>query len=175
MYADLMEEETSEAGGDDGVTDQEVPVYPLSLDPIESGKVRANVELLSRVFVKNGGGSKSHVKGHDRGEGGDEVEITGEQFALLYSLREIGPLYSSHGCYASCLSPIVRLLQCIAKRSTGFEKKEKRIRQFSFVYTGIYLQRFSNPQLVGWPTLTTQPSALSGSPSRSPFRRNDPH
>ena len=49
----LMEEETSETSGNDGVTDQEVPVDPLPLDPIERGKVRAGIELLCGMFVED--------------------------------------------------------------------------------------------------------------------------
>ena len=33
-HTDLMEEETGKSGGNDRVTDQEVPADPLSLDPI---------------------------------------------------------------------------------------------------------------------------------------------
>ena len=62
----FMEEETSETSGNDGVTDQEVPVDPLSFDPVEGGKVGTSVELLCRMLVENGGGG-SRVKGHDRG------------------------------------------------------------------------------------------------------------
>jgi len=36
----LVKEETGKAGGDDGVTDHEVPVHPLLLDPVERGKSR---------------------------------------------------------------------------------------------------------------------------------------
>jgi len=61
-----MEEETSETSGNDGVTDQEVPVDPLSFDPVERGKVGTSVELLCGMLVENGGG-RSRVKGHDRG------------------------------------------------------------------------------------------------------------
>ena len=49
-----MEEETGEPCGYDGVTDQEVPVNPLPLDPVESGKVCASVKLVSGMFVENG-------------------------------------------------------------------------------------------------------------------------
>lgn len=61
-----MKEETSKTSGDDGVTDQEVPVDPLSLDPLKRGKVGTSVELLCGMLVENGGGG-SRVKGHDRG------------------------------------------------------------------------------------------------------------
>jgi len=67
-----MEEEASKTGGDDGVTDQEVPVDPLSLGPVERGEVSASVELLCGIFVENGG---SCVKGHDRGEKGTRQRI----------------------------------------------------------------------------------------------------
>ena len=48
-----MEEETGETGGKDGVTNQEVPVDPLSLDPVERGKVCASVELLCGMLVED--------------------------------------------------------------------------------------------------------------------------
>jgi len=67
VHTNLMEEETSKAGGNDGVTDQQVPVNPLSLDPVERGKVGASVQLLCGIFVENRGGSGSCIKGHDRG------------------------------------------------------------------------------------------------------------
>ena len=84
-----MEEETSEAGGDDGVTDQEVPVYPLPLDPAESGKVCASVKLLGGIFVKNGGGGGSRVEGH---EGGREKGVRWKRQLALVSVGSIGPL-----------------------------------------------------------------------------------
>jgi len=61
-----MKEETSKTSGNDGVTDQEVPVDPLSLDPLERGKVSTSVELVCGMLVENGGGG-SRVKRHGRG------------------------------------------------------------------------------------------------------------
>ena len=77
MYADLVKEETGKTGGNDGVTNHEVPVHPLPLDPVERGKVRVSVKLLSGIFMEDRGGSGSCVKGHDRREEGDEVEMSG--------------------------------------------------------------------------------------------------
>lgn len=65
-----MEEEARETSGNDGVTDQEVPIGPLPLNQIEGGKVCGSVELLSGIFMENGGGGGSRVKGHEGwGEG----------------------------------------------------------------------------------------------------------
>jgi len=109
---DLVEKETSKTRGDDGVTDQEVPVGPLPLDPAERGKVGASVELLCGILVEDGGGCGSRVKGHDRvGEGAGRG--FGQQLAVFYShhtFKKIGPLYSSHDCYASHQSLITLLL-----------------------------------------------------------------
>jgi len=77
-HTNLMEEETGKTGSDDGVTDQEVPADPLSLEPIERGKVCASVELLCGIFVENGGGGRSRVEGHDRGGEGDNAECLGD-------------------------------------------------------------------------------------------------
>ena len=114
-HTDLMEEEASKTGGNDGVTDQEVPVDPLPLDPAEGGKVGTSVEFLCRIFVEDGRGGGSCVKGHDRGGEGGKVENSGDDLpsCILITPSKIGPLYySSHGCYASrsALTPIrVRL------------------------------------------------------------------
>lgn len=86
-----MEEETGETGGDDGVTDQEVPVDPLPLDPIESGKVCTSVKLLSGIFMEDGEGGRGRVKGHDRGEEGDvwKCRVTVRPLVLLRADAEI--------------------------------------------------------------------------------------
>ena len=57
-----MKEETSKTGGNDGVTDQEVPVRPLPLDPVERGKVGISVELLCGILVEDGGGGGRRIK-----------------------------------------------------------------------------------------------------------------
>ena len=102
-----MEKETSKTRGDDGVTDQEVPVGPLPLDPAERGKVGASVEFLRGILMEDGGGCGSRVKGHDRagmggrGSGNDSPSFT------LTAPSKIGPLYSSHVCYASRSAQLV--------------------------------------------------------------------
>ena len=98
-----MEKETSKARGNDGVADQEVPIGPLPLDPVERGKVGASVELLCGMFVEDGRGCGSRVEGHDRvGKGGRVVgSANGSPSFTLTTPSKIGPLYSSHDCYAS--------------------------------------------------------------------------
>jgi hypothetical protein len=77
MYADLVKKETGKTGGNDGVTDHEVPVHPLPLGPVKRGKVGVSVKLLSGIFMEDRGGSGSRVKGHDQREEGGEVGMSG--------------------------------------------------------------------------------------------------
>jgi hypothetical protein len=109
-HTDLMEEETGKSGGNDRVTDQEVPADPLSLDPIERGKVGAGVKLLGGILVEDGGGAGSRVKGHDREGKGTRWRVRGTARLLVFSthLQKIGPLYSSHDRYASLMPPSQR-------------------------------------------------------------------
>ena len=89
---DLVEKETSKTRGDDGVTDQEVPVGPLPFDPAERGKVCASVELLCGILVEDRGGYRSRVKGHDRvGMGGGAG--FGQRLAIFYTFKNRTTLF----------------------------------------------------------------------------------